>query len=167
MVSSIEESEKFDCGSSGTGMLLSSSSVCDWKYWLKILASSFGSFMGCPFLISGGISSILSLPKRVLIVFHQSLLENFPDVIFSESLILYSFFASLKAEILLFLSFRNFSQLFGVFTFLACLWARFRFLMIFLISLLIQGGSKGLTVIVLFGMVHLQNSKIFEVTFSA
>ena len=35
MVSSIEESEKFDCGSSGTGMLLSSSSVCDWKYKLK------------------------------------------------------------------------------------------------------------------------------------
>ena len=65
--------------------------------------------MGCPFLISGGISSILSLPKRVLIVFHQSLLENFPDVFFSESLILCSFFASLKAEILLFLSFRNFS----------------------------------------------------------
>ena len=68
---------------------------------------------------------------------------------------------------LLFLSFLNFYQLFGVFTFLACLWARFRFLMIFLISLLIQGGSKGLTVIVLFGMVRLQNSKIFEVTFSA
>ena len=37
----------------------------------------------------------------------------------------------------------------------------------FFISLLIQGGSKGLTVIVLFGMVHLQNSKIFEVTYSA
>ena len=88
-------------------------------------------------------------------------------MIFSESLILYSLFASLKAEILLFLSFRNFSQLFGVFTFLACLWARFCFLIIFLISLLIQGGSKGLTVIVLFGMVHLQNSKMFEVTFSA
>ena len=37
----------------------------------------------------------------------------------------------------------------------------------FPISLLIQGGSKGLTVIVLFGMVRLQNSKTFEVTFSA
>ena len=48
--------------------------------------------MGCPFLISGGISSILSLPERVLIVFHQSLLESFPDVISSKSLILYSFF---------------------------------------------------------------------------
>ena len=67
----------------------------------------------------------------------------------------------------MFLSFLNFSQLFGVFTFLACVWAPFRFLMIFLTSLLIQGGSKGLTVIVLFGMVRLQNSKIFEVTFSA
>ena len=43
----------------------------------------------------------------------------------------------------------------------------FRFLIIFLISLLIEGGSKGLRVIVLIGMVHLQNSKIFEVTFSA
>ena len=33
---------------------------------------------------------------------------SFPDVILSESLILYFFFASLKAEILLFLSFRFF-----------------------------------------------------------
>ena len=41
MVSSIEESEKFDCGNSGTGMLLSSSSVCDWKFELVVVYHPF------------------------------------------------------------------------------------------------------------------------------
>ena len=49
---------------------------------LKALALSFRSFMGCLFCIRGGISSVLSLPNKNCIVFHQSLLENFPDVFF-------------------------------------------------------------------------------------
>ena len=51
--------------------------------------------------------------------------------------------------------------------FCACLWSSYLFLINVLISLLIQGESKGLTVIILFGMVSLQNSIIFGVTISA
>ena len=74
--------------------------------------------MGCPFCIRGGISSILFLPKRDLIVFHQSLLENFPDVIFSLKFVFIIMFCNPQSRYTFVSELSKFSQLFGVFTFL-------------------------------------------------
>ena len=76
----------------------------------------------------------------------------FPELILFASLSLNSFFALLTAFILLFLNFLNLLQLSGVFNILAFLWARLRFRIWVRTKLLNQGGSEGLTVIVLEGM---------------
>ena len=88
---------------------------------IKSVCFIIGVINGLAFRSKGGMSSLLSFPKSNFTVFHQSLLENFPVVILFERLSLNSCLDFLMADILLFLRFRNFSQLVGVFTFLACL----------------------------------------------
>ena len=69
----IDKREFGDCVKLGTALFLSSSCNWSWKYLLKTLAFSEGSFICILLWLSAGIGAVLFLPIRHFKVFHQSL----------------------------------------------------------------------------------------------